>query len=100
GGQFGQEYPGQFAQESTDHFRRIGMVNFEGFYTYWEKLQSYLTKITNHCKGLIHAMFFHEKTIEQIQQEYGYSTKHNAQNQKHKCMEQIRKAKEQDKDNA
>ncbi|MBS1740474.1 RNA polymerase subunit sigma-70 [Elizabethkingia anophelis] len=68
--------------------------------TYWEKLQSYLTKITNHCKGLIHAMFFHEKTIEQIQQEYGYSTKHNAQNQKHKCMEQIRKAKEQDKDNA
>ncbi|WP_291890427.1 hypothetical protein, partial [Chryseobacterium sp.] len=31
-GQFGQEYPGQFAQESTDHFRRIGMVNFEGFY--------------------------------------------------------------------
>jgi len=32
GGQFGQEYPGQFAQESTDHFRRIEMVNFEGFY--------------------------------------------------------------------
>lgn len=66
--------------------------------TYFEKLQIYLTKITNHCKGLIHDMFFKEKTIEQIQEEYGYSTKHNAQNQKHKCMEQIRKAKEQDKE--
>lgn len=65
--------------------------------TYWEKLQIYLAKITSHCKGLIHDMFFKEKTIEQIQEEYGYSTKHNAQNQKHKCMEQIRKAKEQDK---
>lgn len=65
--------------------------------TYWEKLQNYLSKITSHCKGLIHAMFFEQKAIEQIQQEYGYSTKHNAQNQKHKCIEQIRKAKEQDR---
>jgi RNA polymerase sigma factor (sigma-70 family) len=63
---------------------------------YWEKLEGYLLKISNHCKGLIHAMFFKEKTIEQIQKEYGYSTKHNAQNQKHKCIEQIRKVKEQD----
>ncbi len=66
--------------------------------TYWEKLQIYLTKITSHCKGLIHDMFFKEKTIAQIQEEYGYSAKHNAQNQKYKCMEQIRKAKEQDKE--
>lgn len=38
-------------------------------------------------------MFFKNKPIEQIQKEYGYSTKHNAQNQKHKCVEQIRKVK-------
>jgi len=38
-------------------------------------------------------MFFKEKAIELIQKEYGYSTKHNAQNQKHKCVEQIRKIK-------
>ncbi|MDR0791913.1 MAG: sigma-70 family RNA polymerase sigma factor [Chitinophagaceae bacterium] len=63
--------------------------------SYWDKLQNYLHKISNHCQGLIHAMFFKEKTIEQIQKEYGYTTKHNAQNQKHKCMEQIRKVKEQ-----
>lgn len=64
---------------------------------YMDKLQNYLHKITEHCKGLIHDMFFKEKTIEQIKKEYGYSSVHNAQNQKHKCIEQIRKVKEQDK---
>ena len=64
--------------------------------TYWDKLQNYIHQITEHCKGLINDMFFKNKPIEQIQKDYGYSTKHNAQNQKHKCVEQIRKVKEQD----
>lgn len=64
--------------------------------TYWDKLQNYIHQITEHCKGLIHDMFFKNKPIEQIQKDYGYSTKHNAQNQKHKCVEQIRKVKEQE----
>jgi RNA polymerase sigma factor (sigma-70 family) len=67
--------------------------------TYRDKLQGYIHKITEHCKGLIHDMFFKEKAIEQIQQEYGYSTKHNAINQKHKCVEQIRKAKQKEDKN-
>lgn len=67
--------------------------------TYIDRLQNLLHKITEHCKGLIHDMFFKEKSIEQIQKEYGYSTKHNAQNQKHKCVEQIRKVKEQEDKN-
>ncbi len=64
--------------------------------SYWDKLQNYIHQITEHCRGLIHDMFFKNKPIEQIQKDYGYSTKHNAQNQKHKCVEQIRKVKEQD----
>jgi RNA polymerase sigma factor (sigma-70 family) len=64
--------------------------------TYWDKLHHYMNKITDHCKGLIHDIFFKENSIEQIQKDYGYSSKHNAQNQKHKCVEQIRKVKEQD----
>ncbi len=64
--------------------------------TYWDKLQYYMTKITDHCSRLMHDMFFKNKPIEQIQKEHGYSTKHNAQNQKHKCVEQIRKVKEQE----
>jgi RNA polymerase sigma factor (sigma-70 family) len=64
--------------------------------TYRDKLQNYIHQITDHCKGLIHDMFFKNKPIEQIQKDYGYSTKHNAQNQKYKCVEQIRKVKERE----
>lgn len=62
--------------------------------SYRDKLQLYIHQITAHCKGLIHAMFYNNNTIHQIQKDYGYSTIHNAQNQKHKCVEQIRKIKE------
>lgn len=64
--------------------------------TYSDKLQYYMTKITDHCNRLLHDIFFKNKPIEEIQKQYGYSTKHNAQNQKHKCVEQIRKVKEQE----
>ncbi len=64
--------------------------------SYWEKLQNYMHQITTHCQGLIHDIFFKQKAVEQIQKEYGYTTRHNAQNQKHKCVEQIRKVKERD----
>jgi RNA polymerase sigma factor (sigma-70 family) len=64
--------------------------------TYLEKLKGYLVKISDHCNRLIQDMFFKEKTIDQIQKDYGYSTRHNAQNQKYKCVEQIRRVKEKD----
>ncbi len=64
--------------------------------SYKDKLQNYLDKITNHCRGVINDLFFKEKSIEQVQKDYGYSTKHNAQNQKHKCVEQIRRVKERE----
>ncbi len=63
--------------------------------SYRDKLQYFLTKVTDHCKTLVHDMFFKNKSIEQIQEDYGYSNKHNAQNQKHKCMKQIKRVKEQ-----
>lgn len=62
--------------------------------TYWEKLQTYMDKITAHCNYLLQAMFLKRKSIETIQQEFGYTSVHNAQNQKHKCINQLRKVKE------
>lgn len=64
--------------------------------TYMDKLQYLMQKISTHCKGLIQDMFFKQKSIDQIQRDYGYSSKHNAQNQKHKCVEQIRRVKEKE----
>lgn len=65
--------------------------------TYSEKLASYLLKISNHCNRLLNDIFFKKKGIEQIQSIYGYTSRHNAQNQKHKCIQQIKKIKELDK---
>lgn len=65
--------------------------------SYWEKVHAYINRITGHCRQLINDMFFKEKTIEEIQKKYGYTTRHNAQNQKHKCIEQIRRVKEHQK---
>lgn len=60
---------------------------------YWDKLNGYINSISLHCKNLIQDIFIKNKSIEEIQKKYHYSSKHNAQNQKHKCVEQIRKIK-------
>lgn len=57
-----------------------------------EKVQLLLKKVTDHCYRLLRSMFFLEKNIDEIQDEFGYSSRHNAQNQKYKCIEQARKA--------
>lgn len=85
---FSQLYEEKFLEE-IDNF-------IEEEKSYKDKLQNYMHKITEHCQGLIHDIFFKEKDIDQIQKEYGYTTVHNAQNQKHKCIEQIRKVKLED----
>lgn len=76
-----------------DEFMQEIDLSIEAEKSYKDRLQNYMHKITKHCKGLIHDIFFKEKAIEQIQKEYGYTSIHNAQNQKHKCIEQIRKVK-------
>lgn len=86
----------EFTDFHSNRFYEEINVAIENEKSYWDKLQNYIHQITEHCKGLIHDMFFKEKAIEQIQKEYGYSSKHNAQNQKHKCVEQIRKIKEKE----
>ncbi len=82
--------------EFSDTFNSEISTSINDEKSYWEKLQSYLSKITAHCNHLLQSMFFKNKNIEAIQKEYGYSSRHNAQNQKHKCIEQVRKVKEAD----
>jgi hypothetical protein len=46
-------------------------------------------------------MIFENKGIKEVQKIFGYTTKHNAQNQKYKCVEQAKKVNEQtDKKNS
>jgi RNA polymerase sigma factor (sigma-70 family) len=50
--------------------------------------------MTNKCIMLLKAIFYDEKNIDTITKDYGYTNKHNAQNQKYKCLEQARKGTE------
>lgn len=84
--------------ESIDFLTAIN-DSIEAEKTYIEKLKSYLLKITDHCNQLITDIFFKDKAIDQIQSDYGYSSRHNAQNQKYKCVEQIRKVKDKEEKN-
>ncbi len=59
--------------------------------TYKEKLQTLMKKMSAHCYHLLRSMFYLDKKIEDIQKDFGYSSRHNAQNQKYKCLEQAKK---------
>lgn len=62
--------------------------------TYWERLQAMMSKLTAHCYNLLQSLFIQNKSIEDVQIQYGYTSKHNAQNQKHKCINQARRIKQ------
>lgn len=86
---------------SVDELQSVDFMTFiddsiENEKTYLEKLKGYLIKITDHCNRLIHDMVFKGKSFEQIQEKYGYSSAHSIHNQKYKCVQQIRKVKEQE----
>lgn len=58
------------------------------------RLAKVYRKVTGKCKTLLYAIFYDEKNIETVTKEFGYTNKHNAQNQKYKCLEQARKGEE------
>ena len=56
-----------------------------------KKVSNVFTRMTNKCIILLKAIFYDEKNIDTITKDFGYTNKHNAQNQKFKCLEQARK---------
>ncbi len=58
-----------------------------------DKLGDYFSRLTSHCQNLLSTIIEEEKTTEQIQKEFGYTTRHNLRNQKHKCVNQLKKVK-------
>lgn len=58
------------------------------------KLVNAFLSISQKCKLLLQAIFYESKPIETITKEFGYTNKHNAQNQKYKCLEQARRGVE------
>ncbi len=58
------------------------------------KIVKVFKMMTNKCIVLLKAIFYDDKNIDTITKDFGYTNKHNAQNQKFKCLEQARKGAE------
>jgi RNA polymerase sigma factor (sigma-70 family) len=59
-----------------------------------ERVTKSLKKITERCQEILQMVFFQNKKIDDVQARYNYTDRHNAQNQKHKCLQQFKKADE------
>ena len=55
------------------------------------RVRYWLARLTARCQLLLRALFLGGQDIRQLTQAQGYTTVHNAQNQKYKCLEQARR---------
>lgn len=58
------------------------------------KVNTLMAKISAHCQRLLNMIFFRNKNMKEIVEEQGYSNIHTAQNQKYKCIQQLKKEAE------
>ena len=58
-----------------------------------EKVENWLLKITRNCQNILKAIFFYEVPMDNLMVKMGWKNKHTASNQKHKCIQQIKKYK-------
>ena len=86
------EFPDEYYKTNQDEIN----LAIENERDYFDKLADYLNKISTHCQNLILDIYYKNKNIEQIREKYNYTSHHNAQNQKYKCVEQIKKVREKD----
>lgn len=56
------------------------------------RVQAWLASITENCKRILKALFFYQQPITLLAQKMGWKNKHTADNQKYKCLQQLRKA--------
>lgn len=56
------------------------------------QVQGWLERITDNCKRIIKALFFYQQPMALLAKKMGWKNKHTADNQKYKCLQQLRKA--------
>lgn len=61
-----------------------------------EKVASWLERITEHCRHVIKALFFFQEPMESLMQKMGWKNKHTADNQKYKCIQQVKREQQKD----
>ncbi len=58
---------------------------------FYNQLQDALEQLGEPCSSLLKAYYHHDKDMQQIAAEFGYSNPDNAKTQKYKCLSRLRK---------
>ena len=58
---------------------------------HYEQLESVLDMIGEPCRSLLKAYYHHDKSMQEIAADFGYTNPENAKNQKYKCLARLRK---------
>ncbi|MFI5139260.1 MAG: RNA polymerase sigma factor [Sphingobacteriales bacterium] len=59
-----------------------------------DKLQKWMAKITENCQRILKAIFYYKEPMESLMVKMGWKNKHTADNQKYKCVQQVKKEAE------
>lgn len=59
-----------------------------------EKVNSWLTRITENCQRILKAIFYYQEPMSSLMQKMGWKNKHTAANQQYKCIQQVKKERQ------
>ena len=80
----------------TIHGTEIETIELEPEKSKEERIENWLQNITRNCQNILKALFFYEEPMDRLMVKMGWKNKHTASNQKHKCIQQIKKEKEKE----
>jgi RNA polymerase sigma factor (sigma-70 family) len=63
-----------------------------------EKAATWIERITENCQRILKAIFFYQEPMDSLMKKMGWKNKHTAANQQYKCIQQVKKQKDKDKD--
>lgn len=58
---------------------------------HYENLNSALDQLGEPCRSLLRAFYHHDKSMQEIAADFGYTNPENAKTQKYKCLQRLRK---------
>lgn len=61
-----------------------------------EKVNSWLTRITENCQRILKAIFYYQEPMSSLMQKMGWKNKHTAANQQYKCIQQVKREKQKE----
>lgn len=67
------------------------IISHEEREIHYEQLNLALEKLGEPCSSLLKAYYQHEKSMQQIADDFGYTNADNAKTQKYKCLNRLRK---------